>query len=173
MATACSTGLLAPVRRCSPAVSPAVAECDAAGFPVVAGSAGPPLHPASTATAATIVTAVAAPRGRPGLAMTASYDQPAALRASCLVLLGHLAGAWLHRLARTVHLRWLVPGQLPPVDGNHGAGDERGLVRAEPEHGLRHLPGRAGPGHRRRHPGHLLGPRPAGGGSGSAPAPPR
>src|SRR5262249_43279235 len=142
--------LAASALRCAPTASPAAA--DAVGCPGDAGLAGTPLHPAaSTPTTAAMVAAMAAQRRGPGLAMTASYCRPAG-RTPCLVLRRHIIGAGVHRLARAVHLRRLVPGQLPAVDGDHGAGNERRLVRAEPEHGLRYLPGRAGPGHRRGHP---------------------
>src|SRR6516225_5693632 len=138
---ACATAryLAASAVRCPPTASPATAECDAAGVPGEAGLAGPALHPAaSTAAEAATVAAVATRRGRPAMAMKASYGRPPARRPSCLGLRGHLARSGVHRLAGTIHLRRLVPGQLPAVDGDHGAGDERGLVRAEPQHSLRH-----------------------------------
>src|SRR6266699_49715 len=56
-----------------------------------------------------------------------------------------------HPLALAVHLRGLVPRGLPAVDRDDGPGDERGLVRAQPEHGLGHLGRGAHPPHRRRH----------------------
>src|SRR6516225_9474196 len=76
---ACATAryLAASAVCCAPTASPATAERDAAGLPRDAGLAGPALHPAaSTAAVAAMAAAVAARRGRPDMAMTASYGRP-------------------------------------------------------------------------------------------------
>src|SRR5262249_27953405 len=174
-ATAIARYLVASALRCAPTIRPDVAECGGApgvwaGGP--GGWAGAPPHPAADAATTAARAAISAQPGRPGLALTARYCRPAARRASCLALRRHVG---FHRLPGAVHLWRLVPGQLAAVDGYHGAGDERGLVRAEPEHGLRHLTGRARPGHRRGQAGQPLGPRAGrlpGGGQDRPPPPP-
>ena len=90
------------------------------------------------------------PRLHFDLHVTGTDEQEAeARRLVCLG--GRLAarGPAFHRLARPVHVRRLVPRGLPSVDRDHGPGDERGLLRAQPEHHLRHLGRAAGPPHRR------------------------